>query len=165
MLRVIFDTNIYARLAIDRKAHIITEKILNDQNFIIYGFPIIRKELRDTPKSLMLGRLSERNLLLSLYDKLTKEKVLNDNAEVTRLANNYYDKSKELGANLSWDAIKNDFLIVACATVNKLDVVVSEDSKMINDKRTLAAFEIINDKENLRTPNFWEYKRLVDKYQ
>ena len=164
MLRVLFDTNIYARLAVDKNAELIAGRLLNDKEFIVYGFLPIRKELRDTPKALMLGRLKQRNLLLTLYDRLTKSRTLSDGNDVKDLANKYYIKSKELGAKLSWIDVKVDFMMVACASINKLDIVVSEDNKMLDDGRTLDSFNMVNDQENLRVPNFWGYNRLRGKY-
>ena len=63
---VIFDTNIYGKLIEEKNVNEISNKIKNDKNFIVYGFQPIRKELRDTPKTSKLGKLSRRNLLLSL---------------------------------------------------------------------------------------------------
>ena len=83
MLRVIFDTNIYGKLIEEKKIEEVSNKIKNDKNFIVYGFKPIRKELRDTPKINKLGKLSRRNLLLSLYDDLTKGKYLKDSLEIT----------------------------------------------------------------------------------
>ena len=68
MLKVIFDTNIYGFLIKESKIDIIRKKILKDENFVICGFKQIRKELRDTPRTEKLGKLSTRNLLLCLYD-------------------------------------------------------------------------------------------------
>jgi len=51
MLRVIFDTNIYGKLIEEEKFKEIATKIKNDSEFKVYGFPVIRKELRDTPKT------------------------------------------------------------------------------------------------------------------
>ena len=71
MLRVIFDSNIYGLLARGNNINIITEKIIKDREFIVYGYQLIRKELRSTPKYLKLGKFSQRNTLLGLYDKIT----------------------------------------------------------------------------------------------
>ncbi len=71
MLRVIMDTNIYGRLVEEENFREIATKIKNDPDFKVYGFGLIRKELRDTPKTSKLGRFSRRNLLLRAYRKIT----------------------------------------------------------------------------------------------
>ena len=65
MLRVIFDTNIYGKIVEEKNFEEIATKIRNDGNFKVYGFQLIRKELRSTPKTEKLGKLSKRNLLLN----------------------------------------------------------------------------------------------------
>lgn len=70
MLRVVFDTNIYGKIADEKDFESIATKIKTDDNFKVYGFELIRKELRDTPKTEKLRKLSKRNLLLNLYEVL-----------------------------------------------------------------------------------------------
>ena len=76
MLRVIFDTNIYGKLIEENRIQEITAKIKSDEKFKVYGFQPIRKELRDTPKTSKLGKLSKRNLILGLYDEITGKRYL-----------------------------------------------------------------------------------------
>ena len=68
MLRVIFDTNIYGKLIEEKYFEEISTKIKEDKEFKVYGSQIIRKELRDTPKTSKLGKLNKRNLLLNFSD-------------------------------------------------------------------------------------------------
>ena len=82
MQRVIFDTNIYGLLMKEENIGLIREKILNDKNFVLYGFQPIRKELRDTPKYERLRGLNKRNLILGLYDELTKGRYLKDSIQI-----------------------------------------------------------------------------------
>ena len=90
MLRVIFDTNIYGRLILEKNVEQIKEKIFNDKKFIVYGFRPIRKELRDTPKSHKLGAKNLRSLLLTLYDELTHGRIVKESAIVNNIARKYY---------------------------------------------------------------------------
>ena len=96
MLRVIFDTNIYGMLILEDKLDSVRKKISKDSNFVIYGFKPVRKELRETPKKEKLGRLSKRNLLLNLYDELTKKTVvlINKYSPETRIQPN--DKKEKV---------------------------------------------------------------------
>ena len=162
MLRVIFDTNIYGKVLEEKNFEEITTKIKDDENFKVYGFQLIRKELRDTPKSEKLGKLSKRNLLLTLYDKLTKGKYLKDSIEINRLALKIYNSYREFGGIRNWNKtnIDVDFTIVACASFYKLDIVVSDDSKTLLSKPARKAYKHICVKEGTWQPNFWKFSDL-----
>ena len=54
-------------------------------------------------------------------------------------------------------------MVVACATINNLDIVYSQDKKTLLNKHALKAYKHINIKENLRTPNFLKYDDLLFK--
>lgn len=166
MLRVIFDTNIYGRLVDENNFEEIATKIRNDKDFKVYGFQLIRKELRDIPKSSKLRELSRRNLLLNLYDGITSGRYLKDSLQIHRLAMKFYNAYREFGGIRNWDKtnISVDFTIVACAMFYKLDIVVSDDSKTLLSKTALKAFRHISIKEALRQPTFWKYSDLRTRY-
>lgn len=166
MLRVIFDTNIYGKIIEEEDFEEIATKIKNDEKFKVYGFQIIRKELRDTPKTSKLGRFSRRNLLLNLYDGITSGKYLKDSLQIHRLAMKFYNAYREFGGIRNWDKtnIDVDFTIVACAMFYKLDILVSDDSKTMLSKHGLKAFKHISIKEALRQPIFWKYSDLRTRY-
>ncbi|MBI2129890.1 hypothetical protein HYU07_06695 [Candidatus Woesearchaeota archaeon] len=167
MLRVIFDTNVYGLLIKEKEIDVIREKIEKDKDFVIYGFQPIRKELRDTPKNERLGKLRKRNLLLGLYDELTKGRYLKDSIQINRLALKFYNAYREFGGIRSWKEtnIDVDFTIVACASFYKLDVVVSDDSTTMLSKPAMKAYRHITLKEGAWHPNFWKYSDLRVKYE
>ncbi len=167
MLRVIFDTNIYGLLIKEQKVDIVRQKIVEDKDFVVYGFKPIRKELRDTPKHERLGKLKKRNLLLSLYDELTKGRYLNDSIQINRLALKFYNAYREFGGIRNWKDtnIDVDFTIVACASLYKLDVVVSDDSKTLLSKPAMKSYRHIAVKEGVWHPNFWKYSDLKVRYE
>lgn len=167
MLRVIFDTNIYGLLVLEKEEPEIRKKIKKDKDFIIYGFKEIRKELRKVPKEAKLGRLSKRNYLLNLYDALTEGKYLKESIKINKLALKYYNTYRNFGGIYSWRKtnIDVDFTIVACASLNKLDVVVSEDNKTLFSKPALKAYRHIGIKEGCWIPNFWRYSDLRKRYK
>jgi len=166
MLRVIFDTNIYGLLIKEGKIEVIGKKIADDTDFIVYGFRPIRKELRDTPKDVKLERLSTRNLLLNLYDQLTKKKYLDELTEIDNLARNFYKVYREFGGIRNWDKtnINVDFTLVACASFYKLDVVVSDDAKTLLSEEAKKAYKDICVREGRWQPNFWKYSDLKTRY-
>ena len=166
MLRVIFDTNIYGLLALEPKIAIIKEKILKDANFVIYGFRPIRKELRDTPKGERFGKLNKRNLLLGLYDDLTKGRYLSESIKINSLALKFYNSYKTFGGIRNWKEtnIDIDFTIVACGSFYKLDLLISDDASTLLSKPAMKAYKHICVKEGLWQPNFWTYSDLRMKY-
>ena len=166
MLRVIFDTNVYGLLIKEKEIAILKEKIEKDKDFVIYGFQPIRKELRDTPKNERLGRLKKRNILLGLYDELTKGRYLKDSIQINRLALKFYNAYREFGGIRGWKEtnIDVDFTIVACASFYRLDIVISDDQKTLLDKSALKAYKHICIKEGVWHPNFWKYSDLKIRY-
>ncbi len=161
MLRVIFDTNIYGHLLNEIDAVLLEEKIIADKEFVIYGYIVIRKELRDVPTGNKLSRKT-RILLLGLYDRITEGKLFQDSIAIQHLAKKYYDSFRENGGIYGWDtSIRVDFMIVACASLQGLDIVYSADKKTLLSKIAKKAYQHINLKENLRTPNLLAYEDLL----
>jgi len=165
MLRVIFDTNIYGMLLRERDADVIEKGMKSDKNFIVYGYKPIRKEIRDIRKVTKLSKQS-RNLLLSLYDRITGKHFFEHSITITSLAKKYYNTYRNFGGIYGWDTnIRVDFMIVACASFHGLDIVYSADNKTLAGKSAIKAYRHINLKESFRTPDFLRYTDLLDKFR
>jgi len=54
----------------------------------------------------------------------------------------------------------NDFLIVACASKNNLDIIVSNDNITMLTENTIKAYKNINKILSLKTPRFIDYKEF-----
>jgi len=67
------------------------------------------------------------------------------------LANEYLNHCQKI-PKVDMDKLKDDFLIVACASFYKLDIVVSEDNRTMFSKEALKAYKKVNLRERLRTP-------------
>lgn len=157
-LRVIFDTNIYGVIQSTKFEQRIAEKLTAlGGEIIVYGVSEIirKKELRKT---------SDRRLrvrLLTLYDLITQDRDLTVTPEVKSLAKLYHS---EYTGIRSWRELENDFLIIACASINSLDIIVSEDKRTMLSESARAAYESINKKKGFRTPRligYEDFKRLV----
>jgi hypothetical protein len=100
--------------------------------------------------------------LLGLYDEITNGKYLKDSLEVRRLALKFYNSYRNFGGIHNWDKtnIDIDFTIVACASIYKLDVVISDDQRTLLHKSALKAYKHICVKEKRWQPNFWKYSDL-----
>ena len=68
MKRVIFDTNVYGKLITEPDFSYLKNCIISDKNLAVYGYLLIRKELRDIPKQPLRSKQT-RILLLGLYDE------------------------------------------------------------------------------------------------
>jgi predicted nucleic acid-binding protein len=165
VLRVIFDTNIYGNLAEEPDREEIERRITEEKDFVVYNFSPIRKEIRNIPKTTKASRKA-RILLLQIYDNITGGHFLRNSIEITGLAKKYFDHYRNLGGTYGWDTnIRVDFMIVACASFNGLDVVYSDDQRTMLGKTALKAYHHINVKENLRIPYFLKYEDILKKFR
>lgn len=162
MKRVLLDTNIYGELVIDTELEEVKdcfERIKGE--IVIYGLRLIRNELRATSKLSVLKGRNLRIALLSLYDYFTgKRELKSDNAELNQLSDDYYKRYLSFGGSKSKDVMLNDFLIVACASKNRLDIVVSGDEATMLTENAIKAYESANKEMELKTPSFIEYKEF-----
>jgi len=85
MLRVIFDTNIYGLLVKEEDAAELEKRIIEEKEFIVYGYRPVREEIRAIPKVTRLSRKT-RMMLLSLYDRVTGKHFLESSIQITNLA-------------------------------------------------------------------------------
>ena len=154
--RVIFDTNIYGFIIEEDNTARIEQRLCHNKNLVVYGCSLIRKELRK--KALTKARL----LLLRLYDHITKERTLQVTPESEELAKAYYQEAKRLGKEKvqRWEEYQEDFMIIAVATLNNLDIIFSADEKTMFGTYSQEAYKIINFKHNLRSPTLFTYNIL-----
>ncbi len=165
MLRVLFDTNIYGNLVEEPDAEEIEKKIREEKDFVVYNFPLIRREIRNIPKVTEASRKA-RLSLLEMYDRITGGHYLRNSIEITLLAKKYFNHYRNLGGTYGWDTnIQVDFTIVACASSYGLDVVYSDDQRTMLGKEAMKAYQHININERLRTPNFLKYADLLKQFR
>lgn len=157
MKRVILDTNVYGELAIDPKLSTMKLALTGAKNFVFYGIDIIRKELRETSKTEKFAGRNLRIILLSMYDDVTRERVLKVTSEVTELANDFYKAYKELGGLKPESEMRKDFLIVSAAVMHNLDVVVSNDERTMLTENAIKAYRLIAAVKKKKLPNLILY--------
>jgi len=160
MKRVILDTNIYGLIIVDESIDKLKEDLDKKNIFIVYGFPLIRKELRDTPKSIKLESANLRNRLLSIYDEITKNHTLKLTSNIGKLSDSYFDIYKKIGGHASKNEMIKDLTIVACASLNLLDIVVSNDNKTMLSEKAVDSYNIVNQIKNIKTPRFISYEQF-----
>ena len=154
MKRVLLDTNIYGELIFDEQFVLLKEKI--PSLFVVHGFQIVRQELRAVPSRIKTNGVNVRLGVLHIYDELTKKSYA-ITSDVKRLSELYHQSYRLFGGSLSYDAVKNDFMIVACASIHGIDIVVSEDAKTMLVESAKKAYSATNNIEKLRIPTFIGY--------
>jgi len=160
MKKILLDTNIYGKIVVDAEKKLIHAKIHSAQDslsFLIYGFVIIRKELRAVKR--VVEGMNLRSDLLKVYDDLVKKTYPLEN-EMERLAEEYFNTYLNLGGTTPKDKLFNDLLIIACASIKNLNVVVSEDRRTMLGEVAVRAYQQINNNNNYPQPEFLSYEEF-----
>ena len=163
MKRLMLDTNIYGHIVVDDDRDDVHKTIHANENISIYGFEIVRKELRATKRN-VLG-INLRMDLLRVYDELVKRSYEVDKA-VKTLANEYYESYLEIGGTHPKGKLFNDLLIIACASIKDLDIVVSNDVRTMINEFAITAYKKVNKTKGINLPgfiNYEEFKNVIRK--
>lgn len=81
-------------------------------------------------------------------------------AYVAELAENFYEAYKEVGGLKPKSEIISDFLIVASAAVNNLDMVVSNDEKTMLTENAIKAYRLITAVKKKKMPDMILYDKF-----
>lgn len=161
MNRILFDTSVYGRLIYEPE---ILEKIKREykEKIIIYGCSTIRKELRDTPKHIIHGKRKVQIELLNVYDSfIVKENHdLKYNRLVEDLVEDYIREYKKNKGAASSSSIKNDFTIIATATIYQLEIIISDDKRTMFSDKAIESYKKVNGRYGLADPEFKEYEKF-----
>lgn len=160
MKNLLLDTNIYGELVIDVRVDVIKEKIERQESLVIFGSPIIRAELRATPKNMRAGGKNLRIDLLSIYDFLTGSRVLPVTVETEEIACLYYETYRKLGGAKGKKELWNDFRLVASASLKNMNIVVSEDEATMQAEYSTQAYTLVNNARKLLCPQFINYEKF-----
>lgn len=163
--RILLDTSVYGEFVKDREFFSLLKQKKDIAECIFYGNSIIRNELRATPKKSKVFDKSLRNYLLYFYDQLiTKENhILKINFLVEKLAEKYYEEYRKEGGNVGEITIKDDFLIVASATIYQMAILVSSDKRTLLGDAALKAYKQVNGTNGLKNPEFLHYNSFRNK--
>ncbi len=163
MKRLLLDTNIYGLMSTDPQFHLLHTAILDKrEQFFIYGFSVVRKELKDAPRKTTSGKNIQAPLLHAYDRVITKEYPLTD--LYRELAEEYYLVYHALGGNHTKEKLFSDFLIVACASVKEIALVVSEDNATLRNENALKAYGEVNTRRHIHLPTligYQEFKELI----
>lgn len=158
--KYLLDANIYGEMVVDKEIEELRENFeVLRKVILVYGInSVIRKELRNTPKKIKVEGKNLRNYLLMLYDNFTEGHEIKIFSDTESIVNTYYKTYRELGGSKSKNELYNDFIIVACASKNGMDIIVSQDEKSMRTENAIRSYKIVNEANKLRTPEFIEYK-------
>ena len=160
MIPVLFDTNIYGKIVDDARTDKVMEKI-GLSHFRVLDFSLIRQELRQTGKQTTLRRKKKlRPVLLTTYDQIVSGETIAVSKDIIRLADDYYARYKRLGGSVGKKRVLNDFRILACATLRRCEIVVSDDSHLMRGSKLLKACRAVNLQRGLRTAGLIGYREL-----
>jgi len=118
----------------------------------------IRDELREIPKFLTVEGKSYRQILLAIYDQITKNHSYPLESLSETLEEEYWKAYK---GGVAKRKIFPDFLIVAIATIHRLDIIVSEDERTMKSRPAIAAYRQVNGQKELQTPKFIKIEELT----
>jgi hypothetical protein len=157
--RILLDTSVYGKLVEDRSVFNSLEERKKNVEVVFYGCSIIRSELKATPKEIKDISRSLRNYLLFLYDSLiTKDNHnLTPNQFVEGLAKLYAVAYKKQGGAVSERLMKNDFVIIALATIYQMDIVISNDKRTMLSNAATRAYIKVNKEQGFRNPDYMDY--------
>jgi len=150
------DTNVYEFLELQYLDPL--SKLINEKKIVIYGCRVVRKELRDIPRTAKLKGKSLRNILLGIYDKLTQNHDYQLDSIAENIAEQYW---KEYEGGISKRKLMDDFKIVAISSMHNLDIIVSEDDKSMKSGHAIRAYLKVNNLNGFRTPAFYSLKKLI----
>lgn len=157
-IKILPDTNFYGLIIIDSARKEIHEAI-HKSSFLIFGFDVIRQELRNTSKSSSNLNRNLRIDLLNIYDDLVQKNYsLND--KISKLAEDYFRVYREFGGNISKEKMIPDFTIVACATIKQMDILISDDKHSLLTENSLKTYKLVNELKGLVMPRFISYQEF-----
>ena len=148
------DTCVFELLALDEN---LFSKFDKSTAVSFYGCKVIREQLRDTPMSKTAGGKKIRVLMLTVYDKLIGKHILPVSDLASYLAIQYLNEYK---GNQSREKLLDDFIIVAVASIEKLDIVCTDDRRTMASKDAITSYKKVNSKNGLRTPNILTLKEI-----
>jgi len=157
--KILLDTNVYGRIVLDEERELVHNKIHSSSDILIFGFVIVRKELRATER--MIVNINLKADLLRVYDDLVK-KTYSLESKMEKLAEEYYEAYSKFGGTTPKSKLINDLLIVACASVKDLNVVVSDDARTMFGELAVKAYQFVNKLKKYPLPGFLSYGEFKD---
>ena len=172
----ILDTNVYGKLLIEEKGEELIEEIKTDKRLYVYGVNIIEKELEDIPSDIKYRKGILKESIINIYESIIK-KELKLVPLAKHLASEYYkefDKLRKSGKyyktlsakvkKYDKEDLKADFEIIAIASIENIDIVVSTDKRTMLSEIAEKTYNKVNKINELRTPQLLNYSEFIGRY-
>lgn len=158
-LHFLLDSNIYGLIIAGKELHLLHSMLVNNKSsFRIYGFSVIRKELKKAPRVNVGGVNIQASLLRAYSSFIVREYDLDE--KIGSLAEEYYLQYKKDGGGFTKEKLLNDFLIVACASLKAVHIVVSEDNSTMLNEIALKSYQKTNKEKDINRPVFIGYNEF-----
>ncbi len=168
--KIILDTNVYGEILVEENREELVKKIKEDKSSVIYGVDIIEEELSETPSEIKYKGKELKKLLIDLFETISKE-IINITPLAKYLAEDYFRRYKKLSKTKKYNInkekyseknLKIDFEILAIASLNSIDIVVSSDIRTMLSQISKDICKYINNQNKLRTPRLLDYKSFKE---
>ena len=165
----ILDTNVYGEILVERESVRIVERMKNDKSLFVYGLDVIEQELSDVPSDKKIKGDIFRELALLTYKSLTDEElVLSPLAKylaseyfkkyaALRKSGKFYRLTKSKEFKYAEADLKVDFEIIATASLQEVEVVVSADKRTMLSAIARETYALVNKVNRLTTPKLEDY--------
>ena len=157
---ILIDTSLYIAAVQD----IELEKLLEglSQKAFIQSCDVIEEEIHDSSEFLRrTNRKQQAEKLRLIYDKVHKGNI-GKTERIFNLAKEYH-KSAELSKKQDKD-IKNDFLIVASASVAGVETILSLNRKTMASEEMVKIYNTINPRNKYRAPIFLTAREALSQF-
>lgn len=155
--KILFDTSVWIECNQDEKLKKAVENIAN--KYEIRSAEVIDEEIEKAIDFLRKKRLRESSESLKNFYLKFKKPTIKSTTSVKKLASKYLEECKNF--NISARKLVNDFTIVAAASVDAINVVVTLNRKSMTSETARSIYTIVNSKNNLRTPDFLTDKESI----
>ena len=148
---ILIDTSIYISAAEDSSIEKMLENI--SEKCFIQSCDIVEREIRSSSEFLrQTGRKDASEKLKLIYEKI-REGTIKTSERISNLAQEYHKEAFRLSKSQHKD-IKNDFLIVASASVAGVQKIMSFNRKTMASDMMINVYQLVNAGHKYKTPAF-----------
>ncbi len=157
---ILIDTSVYIAAEEDGSIEKLLEQI--SEKMFIHSCDVIEKEINLAADFLRrTDRKIESEKLKAIYEKI-KEGNIRTSERILRLSEDYHSEASQLSKK-DHKKIKADFLIVASASVAGVKKILSFNRKTMASEQTIKVYNIVNTRNNCKTPAFLTTKEELRK--
>ncbi len=161
------DTSFYGNLLAEPDRKQLIDKIKASKSIFIIGIDVIEEELYETPLHVTYRGEITQKLLLALFEFLVDENVKLPPVAAylaEQYLEDYKKKAKKQKKRFAEKNLRIDFEIIALASLRSVNIVVSADKRTMLSDSAKKAYDAVNAKNGLRTPELVDYESFKQEY-